>query len=184
MNTIKNLCVYCGGSYDVKDVYKKDATQTGLLCARQGWRVIYGGGRVGLMGLVADAALQAGGKVTGVIPQNLKDREIAHNNLTELHITQTMHERQHLMAELSDAFVVLPGGLGTLAEFFEIVTWRQLGLHKKPIVIVNTNEYWDFLIQTLDRVVQENFLHSRDSELFTVIANIDELPKILGGKIN
>lgn len=182
MSSIRTLCFFCGGATDVDERYKQTAREAGALCGAQGWNVVYGGAHIGLMGLVADSALAAGVKVTGVIPHHLKKREIAHTNLTKLEVTETMHERQQRMADLADAFVILPGGLGTLAEFFEVLTWKQLRLHEKPIVVVNTGEYWNFLIQTVDRVFDENFLHRTDKPLFTVIDAVRELPGALSGQ--
>lgn len=141
MTFIKNICVFCGSSTIVDGKYLRAARDVGVMLAQNGYGVVYGGGNIGLMGAAADAALEAGGKVIGVIPKFLRDKEVAHKGLTELHLTETMHERQVGMAERSDAFVVLPGGLGTLAEFFEVLTWKQLGLHDKPIMLVNDFGY-------------------------------------------
>jgi uncharacterized protein (TIGR00730 family) len=170
-----SVCIYCASSSDIDDLYKNNALDAARFCALQGWRVVYGGGNVGLMGLVADAAVDAGGAVIGVIPEFLQRREVAHLRLTELHITHTMHERQMKMADLSDAFIVLPGGLGTLAEFFEIVTWRQLGLHDKPIFILNTNHYWDHTILQMEMAHQQGFIRQNLADLFRVVDNIADI---------
>lgn len=179
ISSIQNICVFCGGSDGVDEKYNQAARDTGRICAENGWRVVYGGGRAGLMGLTADSALAAGGEVTGIIPRHLQQREIAHAGLTALEITGTMHERQLRMAELSEAFVILPGGLGTLAEFFEVVTWKQLGLHDKPIVLINSYEYWNSLIQTIDTIKAQKFLYQKNDSLFVTIDKPADLPTAL-----
>ncbi len=157
------------------------AREAGAFIARRGWGIVYGGSRNGLMGALADAALAEGGKVTGVIPHFLKNLEVAHAGLTELRMTHTMHERQVDMAALADAFLVLPGGLGTLAEFFEIVTWKQLGLHGKPIAVLNSFGYWDLLLAFLGHTENERFRHSRDKDLFQILEDIQGLGGFLPG---
>ncbi len=142
---MKSLCVYCGSSSGSDPAYAAAARELGQLLAAQQIELIYGGGRVGLMGTLADAVLDAGGRVQGVIPQSLADREVAHHGLTQLHIVETMHQRKALMAELSDGFLALPGGLGTFEELFEIWTWAQLGMHGKPIGLLNVAGYFDLL---------------------------------------
>lgn len=175
MKVLKNICVFCGSSTIVDGKYLQAARDVGRVLARNGYGVVYGGGNIGLMGAAADAALGADGKVIGVIPRFLKDKEVAHDGLTELHLTETMHERQVGMAERSDAFVVLPGGLGTLAEFFEVLTWKQLGLHDKPIMLVNDFGYWDFLMDFAHHAKGEKFLRPRDTDLYTVLAGAGAL---------
>lgn len=155
------------------------ATEAGVKLAREGYTVIYGGGRIGLMGALADAVIGEGGEVIGVIPRFLRDKEIAHSRLAALHLTETMHERQMGMAGRADAFVVLPGGLGTLAEFFEILTWRQLGLHNKPIMLVNSFGYWDSLLKFTEHAKEAKFLRPGDDGLFVTLENIDALTKYL-----
>ncbi len=174
-----SVCIYCASSSDIDDLYKNEAIKAAQFCAAQGWRVVYGGGRVGLMGLVADAAVDAGAPVIGVIPDFLQRREVAHLRLTELHITQTMHERQMKMAEFSDAFIVLPGGLGTLAEFYEIVTWRQLGLHEKPIFVLNINNYWDHTIAQIAEAGRQGFIRQDLSSLYRVVDKIEDITAYL-----
>lgn len=159
--------------------YLKTASDMGAMLARNGYGIVYGGANIGLMGALADAALEAGGKVTGVLPKFLKDKEVAHTGLTELHLTGTMHERQVGMAERSNAFVVLPGGWGTLAEFFEVLTWRQLGLHSKPIMLVNDSGYWDFLMDFTRHAEAEKFLRPQDADLYTVLADMAALEAYL-----
>ena len=153
-----SLCVYCGSRSGEHPSYAQAADEIGRLLARQGGRLIYGGGRVGLMGVVADAVLAEGGEVIGVIPQTLMDREVGHPGLTELHVVQTMHERKRLMAEQADAFLALPGGIGTFEELFEVWTWRQLGYHDKPVGLLNIHGYYDDLLGFLDHTVAQGFL--------------------------
>ena len=153
-----SLCVYCGSRMGTEPVYAAAADQVGLLTGRAGWQLVYGGGKVGLMGITADAALAAGGTVFGVIPQNLLDKEVGHTGLTELRVVATMHERKTLMFARADAFVALAGGIGTFEELFEIWTWYQLGVHSKPFGLLNTGGYYDPLITMLDRMVSQGFL--------------------------
>jgi len=151
----------------------------GQLLAKRGVGVVYGGGNVGLMGVLADAALATGGRVIGVIPQVLVDRELAHRGITELRIVGSMHERKALMAELSDAFVALPGGMGTFEELCEVLTWAQLGIHAKPIGILNTLGYFDALLQLLDHALAEQFLHPQHRGLLKMAAEPAELLRLL-----
>ncbi len=153
-----SLCVYCGSRDGEHPSYVHAADQIGRRLARQGGRLVYGGGRVGLMGVVADAVLAEGGEVVGVIPQTLMDREVGHPGLTELHVVQTMHERKRLMAERADAFLALPGGIGTFEELFEVWTWRQLGYHDKPVGLLNVQGYYDGLLGFLGHTVAQGFL--------------------------
>jgi uncharacterized protein (TIGR00730 family) len=180
MQKISTLCIYCSASNSVDEKYKQLACDAGAFCAGQKLHVVYGGGRVGLMGAVADAALSNGAQVTGVIPQYLVDREVAHQGLTQLHITTTIQERQSMMAALSDAFLILPGGLGTLAEFFEVITWKQLGLHAKPIILLNGFAYWNPLIEMLERAAAENFLHHVDDQMLRIVEDLNEVAPLLG----
>jgi uncharacterized protein (TIGR00730 family) len=156
-------------------VYAGTARRLGALLASAGVRLVYGGGSVGLMGIVADAALAGGGEVVGVIPRGLFTREIAHPRLTQLHETQSMHERKQLMFELSGAFVALPGGLGTLEELAEITTWGQLGLHRKPIVLVDTAGFWQPLLALLDRAVNDGFLRTENRNLISRVDVVDDI---------
>lgn len=172
---MKTLCVYCASADGVKSVYQETAREAGQYCGQNNIRIVYGGGHVGLMGLVADSALDHGGEVIGVIPEFLKEKEIGHTGLTRMITTQTMQERQAKMAELSDAFLVLPGGLGTLAEFFEILTWYQLNLHDKPIYVWNVDQYWGPLLDAIKMAEQEGFLRQSPQGLFTEITTIDEV---------
>jgi hypothetical protein len=150
--------VFCGSSPGVRPEYATAARRLGALLARQGTRLVYGGARVGLMGELANAVLEAGGAVTGVIPEGLLAREVAHTDLSDLRIVATMHERKALMADLADGFLAIPGGAGTLEEFFEVWTWAQLGIHRKPCGVLNIHGYFDGLLAFLDHAVTERFL--------------------------
>jgi uncharacterized protein (TIGR00730 family) len=155
---IERLCVFCGSSVGTDPAFLASARSLGALLAREGITLVYGGGHVGLMGALADAVLGAGGRVVGVIPRALWDREIGHGGLTELHVVETMHERKALMASLADAFVALPGGLGTLEEIFEVWTWGQLGIHKKPCGFLDVNGYYAPLLAFLDGAVERGLV--------------------------
>ncbi len=155
---ISRLCVFCGASAGGDERYAADARALGAALAQRRITLIYGGGRAGLMGAVADAALAAGGQVIGIITRLLQNRELEHKGITSLHVVETMHERKMMMANLADAFIALPGGLGTLDELFEILAWAQLGIHAKPVGLLNTRGYYDSLLAFLDHVEHENFL--------------------------
>jgi hypothetical protein len=174
-----SLCVYCGSRPGVEPAWAEQAVLVGQWIARHGGELVYGGGHNGLMGIVADAALQAGGRVVGVIPQALEDKEYAHRGCTELHIVQTMHERKHMMAERSDAFLALPGGIGTLEEFFEVWTWRQLGYHDKPIGLLNHHGFYDGLLEFLQQTVSSGFMGPWQMDLVQVGQTPDPLLKSL-----
>src|SRR5215208_6425811 len=165
---VKRLCVFSGSSPGAHPDYAMAAEELGRALAEQGVGVVYGGASVGLMGAVADAALDAGGNVVGVIPQALVDREIAHPGLSELRVVGSMHERKALMAELSDGFVALPGGMGTLEELFEVYTWTQLGLHSKPLGLLDVRSYFAQLAAFLDHAVAERFLTVEHREMLVV----------------
>jgi uncharacterized protein (TIGR00730 family) len=173
--TLKNICVYCGSSGRVSDLYKQAATRMGEILGQQGRTLVYGGGAVGLMGLVAGATLEQGGQVIGIIPAHIEKREIGHPDLTELHVVASMHERKQMMVDRSDAFVILPGGLGTMDEFFEIMTWRQLGLHDKPIIVVNVGEYWTPLLHLIDIMVKEGFVRAADRDILRVVDSVEDV---------
>jgi uncharacterized protein (TIGR00730 family) len=159
---VQRVCVFCGASSGRLPAYAEAARACGAELAARGLGLVYGGGRVGLMGAVADGALAGGGRVTGVIPQELVDRELAHDGLTKLHIVGSLHERKALMAELSDAFVALPGGFGTLDELLEQLTWSQLGLHAKPIGLLDVEGYWGPLIALARHATEEHFVRESD----------------------
>jgi uncharacterized protein (TIGR00730 family) len=165
---MRHLCVFCGSSAGNRLEYAEAATQLGRLLAERGLGLVYGGGHVGLMGVLADAVLAAGGEVIGVIPQALVDRELAHRGLTELHVVVTMHQRKALMADRADAFMALPGGFGTCEEFFEMLTWGQLGIHDKPISLLNVAGFFDPLLAWIDRSLAEGFLRPEHRRLLLV----------------
>jgi uncharacterized protein (TIGR00730 family) len=158
---IRSLCVFCGSNPGRDPRFANITHDFGVLLAKEDIALVYGGGQVGLMGIVADAVLAGGGKAIGVIPRMLWDREVGHRQLTELHIVETMHERKAMMASLSDAFVALPGGLGTLEEIFEIWTWAQLGIHRKPLGFLDANGFYAPLLSFLDRAVDAGFVRSQ-----------------------
>ena len=162
---MKRVCVFCGSSPGGDPGYAEAAAELGGLLARRGVGLVYGGASVGLMGILADAALAGGGEVIGVIPDALTKYEIAHAGLSDLHVVGSMHERKAMMAELADGFVALPGGLGTLDEFFEVLTWAQLGLHAKPCGVLNTRGFYDPLLAFLDRAVEQRFLRPENRDI-------------------
>jgi uncharacterized protein (TIGR00730 family) len=172
---MQRLCVFCGSSVGGRPAYAEAARQLGRALAGAGLELVFGGGHVGLMGVVADAVLAAGGRVVGVIPQALVDRELAHPGLTQLHVVETMHQRKALMADLSDGFVALAGGYGTCDELFEILTWGQLGIHRKPIGLLNTAGFFDPLLAWVKLAVRERFLRAAHRDLLLVGADADEL---------
>jgi uncharacterized protein (TIGR00730 family) len=158
---IRSLCVFCGSNSGIDPIYANAARDFGVLLAKANIALVYGGGHVGLMGIVADAVLAGGGKAIGVIPRMLWDREVGHRNLSEIHIVETMHERKAMMASLSDAFVALPGGLGTLEEIFEVWTWAQLGIHRKPLGFLDVLGFYAPLLSSLDRAVDAGFIREQ-----------------------
>ncbi len=163
-----SVCVYCGSRPGESPVYAAAAREVGREIGRRGWQLVYGGGRAGLMGWVADAALSAGGRVVGVIPQSLMVRELGHGGLTELHVVETMHQRKMLMAECSDAFLALPGGIGTFEELFEVWSWRQLGYHDKPLGLLNVAGYYDALLGFLKQSAAQGFMSTVQTDLLQV----------------
>ncbi len=171
----KYLCVFCGSSHGGRAVYTSAAKTLGRALVDRGFGLVYGGGKVGLMGTIADAVLEAGGEVIGVIPRFLSEKEIAHVGLTQLHVVSSMHERKAMMAELADGFIALPGGYGTFEEFCEILTWAQLGFHQKPCGLLNVDGYYDRLIAMFDHAVEEQFVHTRHRSLVLVSTQPDEL---------
>jgi uncharacterized protein (TIGR00730 family) len=155
---VKAVCVFCGSNMGLLPEYRTAAEMLAREIVEQGLTLVYGGGRIGLMGAIADAAMAAGGKVIGVTPRRLVEKEVAHTGLTELHVVESMHERKAMMAELSDAFIALPGGVGTFEEFFEVLTWSQLGFHAKPCGLLNVAGYYDQLLSFLDHSVEQGFI--------------------------
>jgi len=172
---LKRICVYCGSNVGNNPIYKETAVLLGQALAEHQIGLVFGGSHVGLMGAVADGVLQHGGEVIGVIPQALADKDLAHKNLTEIHVVNSMHERKALMAELSDGYIVLPGGIGSLDEFFEIWTWAQLGIHEKPCGILNVNTYYDRLLSFIDHVASQQFLHHDHRHMIIVEQNPHDL---------
>lgn len=175
MASVKSVTVFCGSGLGSRPAYERDARAFGEQLARRGLTLVYGGGRTGLMGALADAVLEQGGRATGVIPRHLVDREVAHDGLTELIVVEDMHQRKARLAALGDCFVSLPGGSGTLEEFFEAWTWRRLGLHAKPSALLNTAQYWDGLITMLERMAAERFLSEPDLRELVVESAPDRL---------
>ena len=174
---LKSLCVYCGSSPGLSSAYLQSAETFGQLLATEGVTLVYGGGNVGLMGAVADAALRAGGKVIGVIPDHLVAKEVAHRGLTTLHCVGSMHERKLKMAELADGFVALPGGVGTIEEILEVFTWTQLGVHSKPCAFLDVEHYYDRLFQFLDHMAEERFIKK---EHLAALLRADDPRELLG----
>ncbi len=172
---MKRVTVFCGSSFGTDEIYKEKAYLLGQYLAKKNIEVVYGGASVGLMGAIADGALSVGGKVLGVVPEFIKEKGIVHKNLTKLYITKTMHERKIKMNELSDGVIALPGGYGTLEEFFEMLTWAQLGLHKKPIAILNVNGFYNPLKTFIKTMVDKGFLKKANKEMLLISENINEL---------
>jgi len=175
LRTIRRVCVFCGSSSGNRAIYAEAAERLGAHLAGAGMGLVYGGGRVGLMGKIADAVLAAGGEAIGVIPRDLAEKEIAHSSLSELHIVGSMHERKSMMADLSDAFVLLPGGFGSWEEFCETVTWLQLGIHRKPCGVLNVAGYYDALLGQGAHAVAEGFLSAAHREMIVVGEDAPEL---------
>lgn len=163
--SIKSICVYCGSSSGNSGIYKSAAQSLATTLVERGISLVYGGGNIGLMGAVADEVMRLGGEVTGVIPEALMKREVGHAGLTRLHVVRDMHERKAMMADLADGFIALPGGIGTLEELFETTTWSQLGLHDKPIGLLNVEGFYDGLIQFLGHLVAQGFLRREHADL-------------------
>ena len=178
--TALSLCVYCGSRSGADPAYESAARAVGTGIGRRGWQLVYGGGRAGLMGSLADAALAAGARVVGVIPRSLMQRELGHGGITELHVVQTMHERKRLMADRSDAFLALPGGIGTFEELFEAWTWRQLGYHAKPVGLLDVAGYYGGLTDFLQHTVRQGFVPQAQHALLQVGGDVDGLLDRLG----
>lgn len=180
-----SLCIYCGSRHGARAEYAAAARAVGQEIGRRGWQLVYGGGNVGLMGEVANAALAAGAHVVGVIPRVLQEREVGHRGLHEQHVVETMHQRKQMMAERAHAFLALPGGIGTFEELFEVWTWRQLGYHDQPIGLLNVAGYYDGLVGFMARTVAEGFLSPRQLEVVTtdddVATLLDRLHALAGG---
>jgi uncharacterized protein (TIGR00730 family) len=172
---MKCMTIFCGSSAGRDERYAKGAELTGRLMAERGIEIIFGGGKIGIMGIVADSCLAAGGKVTGVIPKFLRTKEVAHEELTGMHVVESMHERKMLMHQLGDGFIALPGGYGTLEELFEMITWAQLGLHPKPIGLLNTAGYFNHLVQFIHHMYQEGFINETHRDMIMVHENAEIL---------
>lgn len=175
MTKLTSLCVYCGHAMGRDPAYARLADELGRLMATNGIRLIYGGGGIGLMGVLAKSIMDHGGKATGIIPGFLEERESGNRKIDDLRIVDNMHQRKQMMFELADGFVVLPGGFGTLDETFEIVTWRQLGLHNKPIALVNHKDYWSPLLAQIDRSIAEGFVAPHHRDYISVVEGLSEL---------
>ena len=173
MNAITSICVYCGASGGVENRFLDAAAETGRAAARRGWKVVFGGGHVGLMGAMADAALAAGGVVEGVIPQALMDRELGHAGVSRLHVVKSMHARKEKMFDLADAFLALPGGIGTLDETIEVLTWKQLGFHDKPIAILDLGGYWAPLFALIEEVIARGFAPAATAKLYHAAPTVE-----------
>ena len=181
-----SICIFCGANFNGDPALKQAAELLTEVMAAQNLTLVFGGGKVGMMGLLADNMLQLGGKAIGIIPQFLMDKEVGHPGLTELHVVETMHQRKQLMSDLCDGIIMLPGGFGTLEEFFEVLTWLQLGLHSKPIGILNVNGFYDFLLKQMDVMVEQQFLKPANRrlvitsgdpiELISLMENFDAKP--------
>lgn len=176
---MRSICVFCGANFNGDPVLKQAVEQLAEAMAVQQITLVFGGGKVGVMGLLADAVMKHGGKVIGVIPQFLMDKEVGHTGLTELHIVENMHQRKQLMNDLCDGIIMLPGGFGTLEEFFEVLTWLQLGLHHHPVGVLNVNGYYDFLLKQMDVMVEQRFLKPANRQLVITSAEPVELVKLM-----
>lgn len=172
---LENICVYCGSNTGNDPVYTEQAQALGRALVTRGLGLVYGGSKVGIMGVVADAVLQAGGRAIGIIPEALMQKELAHHHLTELHVVHSMHERKTMMAERASAFIAMPGGVGTLEEIFEAWTWAQLGFHRKPCGLLNVAGYYDQLAGFLDHTVASGFMQPQHRQMLVVDADADQL---------
>ena len=172
---VKSICIYCGAATGARPAYAEAARELGRRMAEAGIRLVYGGGKVGLMGIIADAVLAHGGQVVGIIPKALMAKEVGHTGLTELHVVENMHQRKQMMADLSDAFIAMPGGIGTCEELFEVFTWLQIGYHAKPIGLLNVEQYYDPLMVFLKSMVTEQFLKGPQLDQLQIAASPEAL---------
>ncbi|MBC7908401.1 MAG: TIGR00730 family Rossman fold protein [Rhodospirillaceae bacterium] len=175
MPRLKSLCVFCGSGAGNDPGYRDAAARLGRHLAAEGIRLVYGGGQLGLMGVLAEAVIGGGGTVIGIIPEHLTRVEKAYDDVTELHVVDSMHTRKHKMFNMADAFAVLPGGMGTMDETFEILTWKQLRLHSKPIILVNQHNYWQPWLELTNHIIASGFAHPETARLYTVIDDVDEV---------
>lgn len=178
---MKAICVFCGANFNGDPALKLAVEQLAELMVSRNITLVYGGGKVGIMGLLADNVMQRGGKAIGIIPQFLMDKEVGHTGLTELHIVENMHQRKQMMNDLCDAIITLPGGIGTLEEFFEVLTWLQLGLHKHPIGLLNVNGFYDALLKQLDVMVEQKFMKPTNRDLVITSGDPIELINLMDG---
>jgi uncharacterized protein (TIGR00730 family) len=178
-----SVCVYCGARHGGKPIYTDAARALGAAIGSRGWQLVYGGGKVGLMGEVADATLAAGGRVVGVIPESLKNLEVGHLGLDELHVVPTMHIRKQMMAERADLFIALPGGIGTLEELYEVWTWRQLGYHDQPMGLLNIDGYYDQLLAFMKHSVAQGFLSAPQNDVLQVGQDPEALLLLLASQV-
>ncbi len=176
---MKSICVFCGANFNGDERLKEAINRLAEIMVNRNISLVFGGGIVGVMGLIADAILQRGGKAIGVIPNFLMDKEVGHKGLTEMHVVENMHQRKQLMNELCDGIITLPGGFGTLEEFFEVLTWLQLGLHNKPIGLLNVNGFYDFLLKQMDVMVENRFLKPANRKLVLSSQNPQELVELM-----
>ena len=176
---MKYLCIFCGANFKGDPVLKQTVDQLTELMVNRNMTLVYGGGKVGVMGLLAEGMLQRGGRAIGIIPQFLMDKEVGYTGLTELHIVENMHQRKQLMSDLSDGIIMMPGGFGTLEEFFEVLTWLQLGLHNKPIGILNVNGFYDLLLKQMDVMVEQKFLKPANRQLVITSGDPIELISLM-----
>lgn len=176
---MRSICIFCGANFNGDPVLKQTIEQLAEIMVSRDITLVFGGGKVGVMGLLAEAMLQRGGKAIGVIPQFLMDKEVGHTELTELHIVDNMHQRKQLMSDLSDGIIMLPGGFGTLEEFFEVLTWLQLGLHNKPVGVLNVNGFYDFLLKQMDVMVENQFLKPANRKLVLTSGDAIELISLM-----
>ena len=179
MTNIKSACVYCGSSKGLDEKYQSAARDLGKALAKNNIKMVYGGGKTGLMGATATACMNAGGYVMGIVTEYLDQFEGGHDSISELHRVKTMHERKLKMFRNSDAFIAMPGGLGTLDETFEVLTWRQIGLHKKCVVFLNIDGYWDKLFELIDSMISQGFMREVDKNIFKIANNVDEIINLL-----
>jgi uncharacterized protein (TIGR00730 family) len=179
MPLVKSLCVYCGSARGQSPRYVATARELGESMAERGIRLVYGGARIGMMGELADAVMRNGGEVIGIIPEHLQSTEVGHSGITELKVVESMHSRKKLMFDLSDAFAVLPGGFGTLDELFEIITWRMLSLHTKPVVVVNVDGYWDPFRVLIDHLIGKGFARESSRQHFSIVNSVGRLFDLL-----
>jgi hypothetical protein len=179
MTLIRSICVYCGSARGRSPRYVAAARELGEAMAERQVRLVYGGARIGMMGEVADAVMKNGGQVVGVIPEHLQTSEVGHSGITELKVVESMHVRKKLMFDLSDGFAVLPGGYGTLDELFEVITWRMLKLHDKPIVVLNIDGYWDRFQSLIDHLVDEGFARADSRQHFSVVSSVGRMFDLL-----